>query len=91
MAASSDEICLHYKFGYCKHKTLCHKIHLEEICESEECNQSQCNKRHPPLCKFFCVSSRCKFRDSCAYIHKNPVLEELQVLKENVRELEKRR
>ena len=91
MAIMSGELCLHNKFGYCKHKNLCRKLHVKEVCDSAGCNTAHCSKRHPPICKFFSALRRCKFGDRCAYIHHDPhssVLEEIQALKENVKELE---
>ena len=80
------------KFGYCKHKTSCRKRHVEEICNSQACNVTNCIKRHPQVCKYFCSFGRCKFGDSCAYVHElpqNQVMIEIQVLKYGIKELDK--
>ena len=33
------------------------------------CNLAHCLRRHPRVCKFFASFSRCKFGDSCTYLH----------------------
>ena len=88
----SETVCVHNKFGYCKHKNSCRKRHVEEICISQECDVTDCEKRHPQICKYFRSFGRCKFGGSCAYVHdlsQNNMLLEIQVLKDNIKELDK--
>ena len=90
MAAVS--ICLHNKFGFCKHGEKCRKQHINEICKNKECNLNECERRHPKECKFFRLYKRCKFGDYCAYDHtdtKDPVLEEIKLMKNSIIALEK--
>ena len=44
-----DEACLFNKFGYCKFKLNCKRIHYWEICqENKTCEAKiECKKRHP--------------------------------------------
>ena len=66
MAAPS--VCLCNKFGYCKHKELCRKQHVNDICENVSCELSLCIWRHPKTCKYYRELGRCKF-DPCAFKH----------------------
>ena len=84
-------ICLHNKFGFCKHGDKCHKEHVGEICQNERCNVSECQKGHPKDCRYYRQFKRCKFGDFCAYSHDiptDPVLEELKLVTEKVNTLE---
>ena len=89
---STESVCIHYKFGFCKYGNNCRKRHIEERCESSECDASHCQKRHPRACKYFSEFNRCKFGDYCDYLHKipaNPVIEELKLLKGKIEAIEK--
>ena len=62
-------VCKHNQSGYCKHGTLCHKRHENEICPKNNiCNNISCEMRHPKRCKYFEINNRCKF-ENCAYAH----------------------
>ena len=89
---ATDSICLHHKFGFCKHGERCRNQHIQEICENKECRVSECRKRHPRSCRYFKMYQRCKFGDYCAFNHEvtiDPILEELRLVKQNVEALEK--
>ena len=89
MAAVS--ICLHNKFGFCKHGEKCWKEHTNEICNNNKCNINECNRRHPKECRYFRLYKRCKFGEYCAFDHtdpKDPVLEEIKHVRNNVKALE---
>ena len=64
-----ENICLFFKFGYCKFKTSCNKKHVTQVCDDQKCNVTKCQKRHPRMCKFFINSGSCKLGDLCAYSH----------------------
>ena len=68
------EVCGHYKFGYCKYKKECAKIHYIQECKDlSTCNSVQsCPLRHPKQCKQF-AAGRCRFGFDCDYNHKIPV------------------
>ena len=38
--------------GYCKQKTECENKHSYKVCDDLDCNEDQCEKRHPNPCKF---------------------------------------
>ena len=40
-----------------------------EICKSTQCNMLNCVFRHPTVCRYFSNFGRCKFSESCAYLH----------------------
>ena len=67
--------CRYYNGGYCKFlKTNCHYFHPEEQCEVISCDQKDCSKRHPKICKYHNKQSKCRFKDKCLYrhdLHKN--------------------
>ena len=42
-----------------------------EICNNNQCSVVTCLYRHPRVCKYFNKFGRCKFEDSCAYLHKS--------------------
>ena len=58
-----NKVCHHNKFGFCKFEKNCMKKHVEVICEKKNCDISQCEKRHPSICKFYSHYGRCKFMD----------------------------
>ena len=70
LVSGDTHVCKHYKFGFCKFGEKCHKQHLKETCQTEDCNLKTCHKRHPKICKFFSVNQVCKFGDACCYKHK---------------------
>ena len=66
---SNQPICKHFQSGFCKFGDRCRRPHVNEICESPQCNLSSCFQRHPKLCKYYSTFSTCKFGDNCAYKH----------------------
>ena len=54
--------------GYCKKKEECENKHSDEVCEDLNCDEVNCNKRHPNPCKF---GPRCQFdrKNECMYLH----------------------
>ena len=50
---SDPEICQRNKFGFCKYNLQCKLRHQNDICDSENCKVSQCEKRHPKECFWF--------------------------------------
>ena len=59
--------CKFFDRGYCSRKNDCAFLHTSEICKSmtrEECDDKQCMKRHPKMCKFGfdCKRAVCTFR-----------------------------
>ena len=65
---NSPPVCSYFKFGYCKHKEHCRKNHVNELFDKMECDISNCNLRHPKICKFYGEYRKCKF-DPCMFRH----------------------
>ena len=89
--ASNTKICLYFKFGFCKHGPSCRRKHVQEKCESSDCNGNKCERRHPQPCKYFSIYKRCKFGEYCAYRHDShvdPVMCEIQTLNTKVEQLQ---
>ena len=66
---AAQTVCSFFKFGYCKHKDMCRKRHVTEICETSSCEVFTCMLRHPKICKYFRNYGMCKF-DPCMFSHK---------------------
>ena len=66
-----DQVCTFFKFGFCRYKERCQRMHLEETCpDLKECqNTKLCMKRHPKVCKMVKLNKVCKFGQDCAYHH----------------------
>ena len=87
-------ICKYNKFGYCKFGEKCRKQHIKEICFEKSCEISQCNQRHPKVCRYYRNYGRCKF-SPCAFKHEDhanyneTVDKEIKTLHEKFLALEK--
>lgn len=68
-----NSICQHHKFGFCKFREQCSKVHVKEKCKNlSACKDlKSCNKRHQRVCKRFVLERFCKFGNECAYLHDN--------------------
>ena len=75
------EICLFYKFGFCRNGDKCKKSHLTEVCNKRECDYKKCDKRHPRPCKYQLQRGFCKFDSKCSYSHRLPKMYEDQNMK----------
>ena len=56
--------------GFFKYKNRCRNKHDYRTCEESNCDRSKCTKRHPQECKRFIISMGCRFKERCAYTHK---------------------
>ena len=66
-----DRICIYEKFGFCRNGVGCKFTHPTLVCDDENCNIKDCLKRHPQACRFFTNYSKCKFGDTCKFLHRN--------------------
>ena len=64
-----QNVCKYYKFGFCKYKDNCRKMHIHEKCENRSCEIKNCTLRHPRKCSFYRDFKRCKFNEWCKYDH----------------------
>ena len=69
MTLDNQNVCLFFKFGYCKFKSNCKNKHVTQVCDDEKCVQKKCPKRHPRNCKYDTTFGSCKLGTACAYAH----------------------
>ena len=67
---SANNVCLFYKFGHCKYLETCRKQHVHNICENDSCEITNCEKRHPKICRYYTQYHRCKFSSFCSFSHR---------------------
>ena len=109
-----ENVCLFFKYGFCKYRETCRQVHYKEICDVVHCESLNCAKWHPKDCRYFSKFKRCKFGSFCLFSHehtdvlnqtkdkdlevKTNTLEnhiekleaELKVVKDNLRDVEKK-
>ena len=66
---ATHNVCIYFKFGFCKFTDKCRFMHVDQVCENTSCEIKLCNLRHPRICKFFRDYNRCKFSEWCAFKH----------------------
>ena len=64
-----EQVCKHFKTGFCKFGELCRKHHVKKICTKENCKGKNCSERHPKVCRYFNSNEACKFGATCSYLH----------------------
>ena len=62
-------ICNYHNYGYCKFGSRCKNFHSTVTCNKFPCLDSSCTSRHPKNCHYYSSFGRCKFSESCAYLH----------------------
>ena len=64
----SSEKCNFNNRGYCKQKDECENKHFDLVCDNFDCDENECEKRHPNPCRF---GPRCQFnrKNECLYLH----------------------
>jgi len=82
---TSKKICNYHKFGFCRLRSQCPDIHLNEICEKDTCDLQNCDKRHPVPCRLL-AQGECKFNQGCMFSHRRP--KKLRDLEEKVKIIE---
>ena len=88
-------ICQFHQHGHCKFAAKCDKIHTAVTCDSFPCEDSECSKRHPRLCKYYAMYGRCVFAERCSFLHysfsfsrrEHPASIEYKEIEQNVLEL----
>ena len=63
--------CKYNKFGFCKYREKCTRLHYTETCKNlTACKDiKRCPKRHPKACKIYALEKFCRFGNSCSYQH----------------------
>ena len=89
MAGSTTTVCRYFQTGFCKFKSECRNVHINDICMKIECSDKSCIKRHQRKCKYFFTYGYCKFANNCAYLHTNRAQEEkeIKLLRDEIRML----
>ena len=67
----ATEVCLYFKFGYCRYQQTCRKLQVNELCDREGCDTTSCDKRHPKPCRYWRDYGNCKFQNYCLYGHRS--------------------
>ena len=86
---ATQNVCRYFKFGFCKYTVNCRFLHVKENCESQDCDVSSCNLRHPKICRFFRDYSRCKFGEWCCFRHVHKNIESDKEILDRINNLEK--
>ena len=90
--SSKQTKCPFNNRGYCQKKEACENKHSDEVCNDFECEEVQCDKRHPNPCKF---GPRCKFnkKSQCMYLHVTlaPDDNQIKALNKRLKELENKK
>ena len=85
---ATQNVCSFNKYGYCKFRNNCRKMHVDEICENQACEITNCKLRHPRPCRYFRDFRRCKF-SNCKFKHVqqeiyNTTVEKIKKENENI-------
>ena len=44
-------------------------MHIDDVCETFQCETKECNLRHPKICSFYRDYGFCKFAEYCSFSH----------------------
>ena len=80
---AAQTVCLFNKYGFCKFKERCLKLHIDDYCADSSCNTSSCNRRHPKECRYYRKYRRCKL-DPCKFLHRENDIDESLKTKESI-------
>ena len=89
---SDENVCKHFKVGYCKYGLKCRHKHIKDECKITNCNK-KCQNRHIKTCRY---GPKCKRKNLCQFKHNDKdkyqkiiqkEKEELELLKKEVTEL----
>ena len=64
-----QSVCKFNQTGFCKFGQTCCKMHVNEMCNTPNCDKHMCFNRHPKMCKYFSQNGHCKRGQICAYSH----------------------
>ena len=67
--AAEQPFCKFHQYVHCKFGSKCKKFHTTETCLNFPCKLEACRSRHPSQCKFFSLFGKCKFYETCSYLH----------------------
>ena len=82
--ATDQPFCKFHQFGHCKFGPHCKKFHTKQTCSNLKCNMNSCTLRHPRQCKFYVLFGRCKFNESCSFLHSTAEDNLIKALQEDI-------
>jgi hypothetical protein len=62
-------ICRYHQHSHCKFADKCVKTHTSATCDSFPCQDRECPKRHPRMCKNYAMYGRCVYAERCSFLH----------------------
>lgn len=70
------KLCKHHLVGLCRQRKQCRFSHSVGNCpdwngSAGSCNNASCKLRHPATC-FWWTFNRCKFKNTCSWLHLSP-------------------
>ena len=74
MSENASKKCVYFNSGYCRYtkkQNGCKNLHPKENCETRDCNEKGCPKRHPKRCRYL---EECRFQSHCSYTHQKRAL-----------------
>ena len=66
---NGNSVCRFNQFGFCKFRNSFFRKHVKSICENVRCLKSDCELRHPIMCRYFSQYNYCKFGEYCKFKH----------------------
>ena len=87
------DVCKYNQTGFCKYRQQCRRQHIPDICSTFPCTNNMCYLRNPRICKYYSALGRCKFGDSCLYLHTSRFLtleNDISNLKSEIMELKRK-
>ena len=80
---AAQTVCQFNKYGFCKFKERCLKLHIDDNCADSSCDRSSCIRRHPKECRYYRKYRRCKY-DPCKYLHSENIIDKILETKESI-------
>jgi hypothetical protein len=62
-------ICQFHQHGHCKFAEKCVKIHSSVTFDNFPCQDRECPKRHPRMCKYYAMYVRCVYAEWFSFLH----------------------
>ena len=74
----NQNVCRHFKVGFCKYGITCRQQHIIKECEEKSCDK-KCFNRHIKTCRY---GNQCKRKHDCQFKHNNNKFIENNILQE---------
>ena len=66
---AQENVCDYNKYGFCKYRLTCRRMHIMEKCCETNCEIKKCRQRHPRICRYWRDIGYCKFGQWCLFKH----------------------